>query len=252
MTLILRGWDYTQRAASYDLRADYAEQTVAAVLALNPRRDANAVVDIGAGTGKLTKLLLKQGLAVTAVEPNEAMLARGIANLSPAETGVSWVRATAESTALASSSFDAAFFGSSFNVVRSELALNETFRILRPSGQLAILWNHRDLEDPLQVEIERRIRTLLPSYSHGARREDPSPQVCSRGRFLRCAELSLDHVHEANAAEWVAAWSSHATLAANAGALMPEVVCAIKDAVGGNDRVCVPYRTRIWTYRRVD
>ncbi len=250
MTAYSPTWDYTLRAASYDLRADYAEQTVASVLAAIPLQRVSDVVDIGAGTGKLTKLLAKAGLTVTAIEPNEAMLARGRENLSAAGARVSWVRSHAENTGLAASCFDAAFFGSSFNVVTPELALDEVYRILKPSGELVMLWNHRDLGDPLQMEVERRIRVLVPSYRYGARRDDPSSSVCQSRMFARRAELSFDHMHESSAADWLAAWSSHATLADQAGERLPEVISAIGDAIAGQPHIRIPYRTRIWIYRK--
>ena len=53
---------------------------------------------------------------------------------------------------LPSSKFHAAFFGSSFNVLNQEETLKEVARILTPDGWFACLWNHRDLDDPLQKE----------------------------------------------------------------------------------------------------
>ena len=73
------------------------------------------VADIGAGTGKLTKELLKHGLSVSSVEPNDAMRAIGIANTKG--KSATWSVGTGEATGLPTGSVYAVFFGSSFNVV---------------------------------------------------------------------------------------------------------------------------------------
>ena len=66
-------WDYTSLAKHYDKRADYADDAIKKMLALAKPNPATPIADIGAGTGKLTVLLLAHGYSVKAVEPNQAM-----------------------------------------------------------------------------------------------------------------------------------------------------------------------------------
>ena len=71
------------------------------------------MIDIGAGTGKLTKIIISKCKKVTAVEPNSAMRQIGIKNL---QNKCHWVNGTAEKTNT-NKKFTMCFFGSSFNVI---------------------------------------------------------------------------------------------------------------------------------------
>jgi ubiquinone/menaquinone biosynthesis C-methylase UbiE len=76
------------------------------------------IADIGAGTGKLTKMLLEKGLSVTAVEPNHAMRAEGIKYTDGFD--VSWVAGSAEETGLPDGSLDWILMASSFHWTNPE------------------------------------------------------------------------------------------------------------------------------------
>ena len=69
---IKTNWDYTALAQHYDLRADYSKLLIKKILKMKCRHNY-PVADIGAGTGKLTKLLCENNLIVNAVEPNKNM-----------------------------------------------------------------------------------------------------------------------------------------------------------------------------------
>jgi ubiquinone/menaquinone biosynthesis C-methylase UbiE len=91
-------WDYTDRAEHYDKRADYSKEAVEAVLQQIGAVPVKTVTDIGAGTGKLTKLLVLHGLTVRAVEPNDAMMAFGVKNTLGLP--VTWTKGVGEKTDL--------------------------------------------------------------------------------------------------------------------------------------------------------
>jgi SAM-dependent methyltransferase len=97
----------------------------------------STVVDLAAGTGKLTRLLTKHAARVIAVEPLREMRAM-LGKLVPrAET----VEGTAEALPLDPGSVDAVFVGEAFHWFDGEQALAEIARVLRSSGGLALLWN---------------------------------------------------------------------------------------------------------------
>src|ERR1022692_781732 len=174
-------WDYTEHASYYDKRADYSSDAIKNLLEAIGYAPSRPVADIGAGTGKLTKELLKHGLTVKSVEPNDAMRAIGIQNTKG--QSVTWSVGTGEATGLPTSSVYSVFFGSSFNVVNQSQALLEVTRILVPNGWFGCMWNHRDLNDQIQQKIESIIKSFIPAYSYGLRREDPTNTINATGYF---------------------------------------------------------------------
>jgi SAM-dependent methyltransferase len=98
------------------------------------------VVDLGAGTGKLTAVLVGEGHRVVAVEPLEPMRSRLTTALpaTPAREG------SAEEIPLPDCCADAVVVGQAFHWFDLEPALREIARVLRPGGTLGLLWNARD------------------------------------------------------------------------------------------------------------
>ena len=89
-------WDYSDRAASYDKRADYSSEAIEALLTVLDCKQDHLMADIGAGTGKLSIPLLKRGFNVICVEPNDNMRNIGINNTRNYE--VKWLEGTGENT----------------------------------------------------------------------------------------------------------------------------------------------------------
>jgi len=242
-------WDYTEHAAHYDQRADYSYEAIGHLLRSTACVSGKPIADIGAGTGKLTKELLKHGLTVHSVEPNDAMREFGVRNTTGAGAAVTWSAGTAEATGLATGGYQAAFFGSSFNVVDQAVALKEVRRILAPGGWFACMWNHRDLTDPIQVRIESIIKERVASYSYGSRREDPTAIIAASGLFLPAASIEVGFTWPMSRVAIVDAWRSHATLRRQAGseARFQEIIGGIESLlVGLGETIEVPYTTRIY------
>jgi len=243
-------WDYTTLAATYDKRPDYSDEAIERLLAglgLDPRRP---LVDVGAGTGKLTVALARRGYQIVAVEPNDAMRELGEQNTTG--LGVRWIAATGEATTLPDAFAQLAIFGSSFNVTDRPRALRESARILVPTGWFACLWNHRDLDDPLQSQVEAVIARMVPSYDYGVRREDQAEIIEASGLFGPVQRLEGRFVARVPAGDYLTAWRSHATLYRQAAgdARFEEIMHAISAAVAGHDPLQVPYTTRVWYAQR--
>jgi len=245
-------WDYTDHASHYDKRADYSRDAIDNLLKTIGCTPSRPVADIGAGTGKLTKELLKHGLTVSSVEPNDAMRTIGIQNTEGKST---WSIGTGEATGLPTSSAYAVFFGSSFNVVDQSVALSEVSRILIPNGWFACMWNHRDLDDPIQQRIESIIKSSIPTYSYGSRREDPTNIINSSGHFSDTRSIEGSFVWKMPKSDVIVAWKSHATLKRQAGS---DLVfhCIIEEIANHLDTlpeiVDVPYTTRIYFARKIN
>jgi SAM-dependent methyltransferase len=98
---------------------------------------ASRVLDLGAGTGKLTRLLAAAFESVVAVEPAEAMRRVLVAHGLRAET----LAGTAHEIPLEAESVDAVFAGQAFHWFADELAVAEISRVLRPRGAIVLMWN---------------------------------------------------------------------------------------------------------------
>lgn len=240
-------WDYTTLADAYLKRPDYADAAIDALLAISRQEQGGRVCDVGAGVAHLTLMLATRDLRVTAVEPNDAMRANGIKRTAHLDN-VSWFEGTGEMTGQPAQAFDLVTFGSSFNVCEPQTALRETARILRPRGWFACLWNHRQLEDPIQARIEAIIKAHLPGYGYGSRREDQAPILKVSGLFGPVLHLDAEVVHSQEVDECVEAWRSHATLERQAGPAFARIVADIEGYLRdlGCATIDVPYSTNVW------
>lgn len=241
-------WDYSSLAQSYGGRPPYAESVIDDLMSLAGVAPGDRVCDVGAGTGHLSVHLVGHGLAVDAVEPNDAM--RGVGRERLGDAPVEWFEARAEDTGRPDRAYPLVTFGSSFNVVERGPALAEAARILERPGWIALLWNHRDLDsDPLQTEIEALIASRIPGYDYGYRRSDPTRDLDASGLFHAPRQFEGAVRHEVDADEWVHAWHSHATLARQAGDQLEPIIDGIEALVAraqDGGRLTVPYTTRCW------
>jgi SAM-dependent methyltransferase len=103
-------------------------------------RGASDVVDVGAGTGKLTGALVRGGRRVTAVEPDAAMLAALGREVPEARA----LQGAGEALPLPDGSADAVVYGQAWHWVDVPKASVEAARVLRPGGALGLIWNVRD------------------------------------------------------------------------------------------------------------
>jgi SAM-dependent methyltransferase len=152
---------------------------------------AELVVELGAGTGKLTRAVSAVGTRAVAVEPDPRMLAvlRGL--------GLEGVEGSAEAIPFDDAVADAVVAGSSLHWFELEQALPEIHRVLRPGGRFAFGWNHRDDRHPA---IARMGETV---YAAQARRPGPrwrsrdwAAELTESGLFRDVEHALFEHVHE--------------------------------------------------------
>jgi SAM-dependent methyltransferase len=143
---------FARSADAYDrARPEYPPAAVAWLADRLGLRPGRTVVDLAAGTGKLTRPLAATGADVIAVEPVAEMRAR----IGPAATRA--LEGTAEAIPLPDASADAVTVAQAFHWFDGPAALAEIHRVLRPGGGLAVVWNRRPLDDPVHAAIERTI-----------------------------------------------------------------------------------------------
>jgi SAM-dependent methyltransferase len=203
-----------EQARSFDRVADAYRRArpsypAAAVEWALERAPGRRVVDLAAGTGKLTAVIVATGAEVTAVEP----LANMRAALAESLPDVPAVDGTAEAIPLADASADAVLVGQAFHWFDAPRALAEIARVLVPGGVLGLVWNARDdsvawvaeLTEALHgagdvVSAAREIGPEPisgPHFAPSARRDFPNPVPFDRARLI----------------EWATSTSSIATLA---------------------------------------
>lgn len=149
------GFGATAGVAAYERgRPSYPHDAVAWLaegLGIGPGRD---VVDLAAGTGKLTRLLVPFGATLQAVEPSAAMRAE-LARVVPA---VEIHDGTAEALPLPAASVDAVVVAQAFHWFDVPRATAEIARVLRLHGGLGLIWNERDGREPWVAELSQLIR----------------------------------------------------------------------------------------------
>lgn len=243
-------WDYTNLADAYVKRPDYALEAITSMLQIAGVQKGDTVLDVGAGAAHLTRHLVKAGLQVHAVEPNDAMRAHGIERTREFPN-VSWYEGVGEHTGQPANSFRLVTFGSSFNVTRRNEALAEAHRVLQADGWFACLWNHRDLKDSLQKEIENYIQQEVPYYAYGSRREDPTKVIDESGLFNKVIPFVGRTIHKIATQDFIEAWESHGTLERQAKERFSEIVKGIATICRqqGTDILQIPYITHGWMAR---
>ncbi len=136
-----RSLSFGSQAAAYERgRPSYPPEAVDWLLAPTDTWVARDVLDLGAGTGKLTTRLVERGLKVVAVDPIAEMLEmlRTALPDTPALLG------SAEQIPLPDNAVDAVLVAQAWHWFDQERAVAEIARVLRPGGRLGVLWNTRD------------------------------------------------------------------------------------------------------------
>jgi SAM-dependent methyltransferase len=152
---------------------------------------AELVVELGAGTGKLTRAMAALGARVVAVEPDPRMLAvlRG--------RGLEGVEGSAEAIPFGDGVADAVVAGSSLHWFELELALPEIHRVLRPGGRFAFGWNHRDERHPAIAGMSEAVREAQTRIRGPRwRSRDWAAELAAGGLFEDVEQARFEHVHE--------------------------------------------------------
>jgi ubiquinone/menaquinone biosynthesis C-methylase UbiE len=142
-------------------RPGYADEALEWVAGRLPLK---RVLDLGAGTGKLTRQLVALGADVVAVEPGDAMRAVLERVVPEAEA----LAGSAESIPLPDASVDVVTAAQAFHWFRAGEALAEIHRVLRPGGGCALIWNEWDDDDPMAHALNQILHRLRPQgTNHG-------------------------------------------------------------------------------------
>lgn len=186
-----------ERARSFDRAAEEYERARAeyppAVLDVLPLGEDAEVLDLGAGTGKLTRLLTQRYRRVIAVEPLDGMRAILERVVPAAESR----KGSAEAIPLADASVDGVFAGQAFHWFANDLAIQEIARVLRPGGVLSLVWNEPDDEraSPLPDQYGAYLKELHDVSMAMFEDAPPWQDVIARGPFGEVHESAVPHDH---------------------------------------------------------
>lgn len=161
-----RSLSFGSEAAAYERgRPSYPPEAIDWLLP----EGAHDVLDLGAGTGKLTTRLVERGLDVIAVDPIPEMLELLSNSLpdTPALLG------TAEEIPLADNSVDAVLVAQAWHWFDPERAVKEVSRVLRPGGRLGLVWNTRDERSGWVKDLGRIIGPEHDPFTNEVTLADP-------------------------------------------------------------------------------
>jgi ubiquinone/menaquinone biosynthesis C-methylase UbiE len=221
-------------------RPEYAPDALAWIA---HRLRLGRVLDLGAGTGKLTRQLVELGADVVAVEPGDEMRAV----LVEAVPGVDVRAGNAEAIPLEDASVDAITVAQAFHWFRVDDALREMHRVLKPGGSFALLWNEWDEEDALMRALNEVVNTLRPTGTHSGRHyEELQESPLFGGR----EERSFHHADEVPAAVAVERISSVSALAAAEAGDRERALGEVRK-LAGTGTVRFPMITKVYVADRV-
>ena len=210
------------------------------------------VVDVGAGTGKLTRSLVQTGATLIAVEPLAEMRDRLAAEVPRAVP----FAGTAEHMALRDGSAHAIVAAQAFHWFDGDRALAEFHRVLAPGGRLGLIWNVRDRRAPWVAAFDALVDAVdpdRPDHQTGKWRA----AVERTALFGPLAQRDVEHAQTLTPAEIVDRAGSVSSISALPAVERERVLDRFRELaashpdVRGHEAVELPYITKIyWTERR--
>lgn len=233
------GRSFDEAAPLYDAaRPEYPAAAMDWLLPPGARR----VLDLGAGTGKLTRALTARGLDVVAVEPSPQMLTE----LRRTLPGIPAYEAPAEAIPLPDADVDAVLVAQAFHWFDPEPALREIARVLRPGGRLGMVWNSYDdrvewvgrLAEETANAARRSLRTLrIPDL----------PELYGAGE-----QEEFTHVQPSSPDQLKALVRTHSGFLVRDAASQADLLAAVdhlladEPDLAGRDSFDLPYATLCW------
>jgi ubiquinone/menaquinone biosynthesis C-methylase UbiE len=239
---------FDRAADVYDrARPEYPPEAVdwlIRTLELGPGR---TVVDLAAGTGKLTKRLARARAHVVAVEPSPAMLAR-LRQVAPA---AQVHEGTAEAIPLPDACADAVTVAQAFHWFSNDVALGEIHRVLRPGGRLALVWNRRRVRTPAEAALDGLLERYKPDDVPRHKTGDWRMAIESTDLFAPLAAHELGWSQDVDRDGFVGRFASTSFIAAlEPGEHTRALAEAERVAASFEEPIELPYVAELFAYAR--
>jgi SAM-dependent methyltransferase len=212
-------------------------------LGLGPDSD---VLDLAAGTGKLTRALVAAGARVTAVEPLVAM--RQMLQQRLPEATV--MEGTAERIPVQDQSVDLVTVAQAFHWFDAAVAAREIGRVLRPGGGLAAIWNVREESVEWMAMIRELIEEARGDTPDHATGEWRRPFEAADSQFAPLELEVFSHTHEVTRAEAVDVFASRSYVASLPEHERNHLLERIAEQVPKTETVAIPYVTELYWTRK--
>jgi len=200
---------------------------------------ADHVLDLGAGTGKLTRQLTDGRRRVVAVEPLAAMRDVG----SRAVQGVEFLAGTAEDIPLEDSSVDVVLVAQAWHWMDAQRTVPEVARVLTPGGRLGLVWNDRDV----RVDWVRELSRVMHEGTAGSP-DDDEPSIGAP--FGPMQTFTVEWVHRIVPQTLLDMVTSRSYFITASAAQQTETLAAVRTLLAtdpqlaGRAEIALPYLTR--------
>ncbi|MDQ0121215.1 SAM-dependent methyltransferase [Pseudomonas lini] len=212
-----------------------------------------SVIDLGAGTGKFTRILSSMGSDIVAIEPVDAMRAEFAKELA----NIKVLKGTAESIPVESGTAQALICAQAFHWFANEAALAEIYRVLKPNGRLGLIWNVRDES----VDWVAAITDIITPYEGDTPRFHTGAwRLPFTGHYFSDPELTcFRYTHTGSAKEVIIdRILSVSFIAALPPSEMAKVTAQLQNLIQthpslrGRETIEFPYQTQAYLCRRLD
>jgi len=243
---------YAAAADAYERgRPSYPLEAVAWLARTMRLHSGTTLLELGAGTGKLTAQLVPLRTRLVAIEPVDAMRTR-LATAVPTAVPLG---GTAEALPLGDATVDAAVAAQAFHWFDHDAALVELARVLRPGGRLALAWNVRDRS----VDWSRRLTEIVDRVAGDAPRHGTAPWRAAferTDRFDSVDDASFPNPVTVTPEQLLDRVASISFVAAagprERDAVLDDVrgLLATHPDLAGRERILFPYRTDVYAWER--
>ncbi|MCW0187817.1 class I SAM-dependent methyltransferase [Campylobacter lari] len=250
--------DFSEVAKHYHNRPAYSSMLIEKLIKCvnDKNKPILDVVEVGAGTGKLTKMLADDfNLNINAIEPNDNMREEGIKFTQNCQN-IIWHKGSGEETNMPNASADWVIMASSFHWTDPKKSLPEFARVLNGGGYFTAIWNPRHIiKGSVFYEIEEEIKNIIPELnrvSSGTQNVKKWEEILvSTGDFKDCFFMECDYFELMDKERYLGAWHSVNDIQAQAGKeRWEEILKMIENKISSMDIIKIPYKIRAWTVKK--